>query len=217
MTPLLLLVGTLLSAAFVGLVAVLGQTLDGPALTAAVALVGLPLVGHRVWRQTAPHPVAAPVPNQIRRMPRAPGAERGRINTGEIIEAFEALDVALLGRGERPFAFETLAEARRTARRYLNSYGVITCDGLHFLTTARIEDRELARAYIRNVYALDNDAPGRPIIPVAGRVPCAPLRVPSVPPLPARMVDTRKAMRMANALERPRSTASSPSGSREAA
>ncbi|WP_157879282.1 hypothetical protein [Pararhodospirillum photometricum] len=76
---------------------------------------------------------------------------------------------ALLGRGERPFAFASLQEARRAQCRLPAGTGVLYCDGFHFLTEGRVRDRDRARTYIRRVYALRPGDEGRPLLLVGGQ------------------------------------------------
>lgn len=126
----------------------------------------------------------------MREAPRrsAEAAEADRLAQGlaqaraDLIARYEGSEPPLLGRGHRPFAFETVTGARRAARRLAGSVTILACDGLYFLVGGRLSDRALARAYLRCVYDLGIGAEAapaatgptqglRPILRIAGRAP----------------------------------------------
>ncbi|GEO79965.1 hypothetical protein [Pararhodospirillum oryzae] len=173
MPTILLLTGTVLSAGFMAGMSALGEAAHASVILVALGLVVLPLLTARM-------------------MARRDGGEAEPAGPA-LLEEYEATQPPLLGRGERPFAFESLSEARRAARRLQAGTGVLYCDGFHFLTGGRVSDRDLARAYIRGVYALVPGQPGRPVIHVVGRAPAEPRRVwgPRATPLACRFVAVR--------------------------
>jgi hypothetical protein len=131
-------------------------------------------------------------------MPPAPSETLTERMRARISDSFATTGAALLGRDGRPYAFSSLAEARRCARRHLNDYGIIACDGLYFLTDRHLTDREIVRTHIRSTYALVPGATGFPVLHLSGGAPEAPRAVVPVD----RLRETRDAMLNAAPLDR---------------
>ncbi|WP_413206088.1 hypothetical protein [Rhodospirillum sp. A1_3_36] len=116
----------------------------------------------------------------------------------QITDSFTATGAALLGRDGRPYVFSSISQAKRCARRHLNEYGIIACEGHYFLTDRHLTDREAVRTHIRSTYALDPGATGLPVLHLNGSALEAPRAI-----LPVdRLLETRDAMVHAAPLDR---------------
>ncbi|MCF8483499.1 MAG: hypothetical protein K9H25_24000 [Rhodospirillum sp.] len=183
MLTIRLLFGGVLAALFAAGTAMVGGTLGLVTALSALGLFLLPSLVARILDETVPLDLTETGP-ESREM--------------RASESFAATGANLLGREGRPFAFSSLSEARRCARRHLTDYGITACDGAYFLTDRRLADREMARAHIRSTYALIPGGLGLPVLHLGGAAPEAPLAVTPID----RLRETRQAMRNADPLDR---------------